>query len=175
MLKDEWVELRPGCQEGGAVTPPFVTPLPAVMSCPCGSAAEESACNAGDLGSIPGFRGSPEEGNVYPLQYSGHGEVHGVAELDTTGRLSLLSPLWWETRKGWEGAESECPRGDRSTSGSGKCKEAALGNSWGPLKKKTNTAFNLDEGQKAEGLTGQVVILLSICKCSQHSTWGLFS
>ena len=84
----------------------FVTPLPAVMSCPRGSAAKESACNAGDLGSIPGFRGSPEEGNVYPLQYSGHGEVHGVAELDMTGRLSLLSPLWWETRKGWVGAES---------------------------------------------------------------------
>ena len=38
---------------------------------PAGSAGIESACNAGDLGSIPGLRGSPGEGNGYPLQYSG--------------------------------------------------------------------------------------------------------
>ena len=31
---------------------------------------KESACNAGDLGSIPGSERSPEEGNGYPLQYS---------------------------------------------------------------------------------------------------------
>ena len=37
-----------------------------------GSAADkESACNAGDLGLIPGLGRSPEEGNGYPLQYSG--------------------------------------------------------------------------------------------------------
>ena len=35
------------------------------------SAGKESACNAGDLGSIPGFRRSPGEGKGYPLQYSG--------------------------------------------------------------------------------------------------------
>ena len=35
---------------------------------PCGS---ESACNAGDLGSIPGLGRSPEEGKGYPFQYSG--------------------------------------------------------------------------------------------------------
>ena len=29
-----------------------------------------SACNAGDLGSIPGSRRSPGEGNGNPLQYS---------------------------------------------------------------------------------------------------------
>ena len=29
-----------------------------------------SACNAGDLGSIPGSGRSPGEGNGYPLQYS---------------------------------------------------------------------------------------------------------
>ena len=29
-----------------------------------------SACNAGDLGSIPGLGRSPGEGNGYPLQYS---------------------------------------------------------------------------------------------------------
>ena len=41
------------------------------MSFPCGSADKESACNAGDLGSIPGLGRSPEEGKSYPLQYSG--------------------------------------------------------------------------------------------------------
>ena len=39
---------------------------------PCGSeCGKESACNAGDLGSIPGLRGYPGEGKGYPLQYSG--------------------------------------------------------------------------------------------------------
>ena len=36
-----------------------------------GSVGKESACIAGDLGSIPGLGRSPEEGKVYPLQYSG--------------------------------------------------------------------------------------------------------
>ena len=34
------------------------------------SASKESACNAGDLGSIPGSGRSPGEGNGNPLQYS---------------------------------------------------------------------------------------------------------
>ena len=42
-----------------------------LMGFPCGSAGKESACNAEDLGSIPGLGRSPEEGNGYPLQYSG--------------------------------------------------------------------------------------------------------
>ena len=37
----------------------------------CGSAGKESACNAGDLGLIPGLGRSPGEGKDYPLQYSG--------------------------------------------------------------------------------------------------------
>ena len=40
------------------------------MGLPRDSDGKESACNAGDLGSIPGSERSPEEGNVYPLQYS---------------------------------------------------------------------------------------------------------
>ena len=32
---------------------------------------KESACNAGDLGLIPGLGRSPGEGNGYPVQYSG--------------------------------------------------------------------------------------------------------
>ena len=35
------------------------------------SDSKESACNVGDLGSIPGLGRSPGEGNSYPLQYSG--------------------------------------------------------------------------------------------------------
>ena len=38
---------------------------------PVGSAGEASACNAGDLGSIPGLGRSPGEGNGNPLQYFG--------------------------------------------------------------------------------------------------------
>ena len=40
------------------------------MGFPGGSAGKESACNAGDLGSIPGLGRPPGEGNGYPLQYS---------------------------------------------------------------------------------------------------------
>ena len=52
---------------------------------PCGSAGKDSACNAGDLGLIPGLRSSPGEGKGYPLKYSGLGNsmdciVHGVAK-----------------------------------------------------------------------------------------------
>ena len=36
----------------------------------CSSVVKESACSAGDPGSIPGLRRSPGEGNGNPLQYS---------------------------------------------------------------------------------------------------------
>jgi len=36
----------------------------------CGSDSKVSACNAGNLGSIPGLGRSPGEGNGNPLQYS---------------------------------------------------------------------------------------------------------
>ena len=41
------------------------------MDFPCGSVIKESACDAGDLGSIPGLGRAPGEGKGYPLQYSG--------------------------------------------------------------------------------------------------------
>ena len=41
-----------------------------VTCCPGGSDSEESACRAGELGSIPGLGRSPGEGKGYPLQYS---------------------------------------------------------------------------------------------------------
>ena len=37
---------------------------------PGGSDGKESACNVGDLGSIPGSERSPGEGNGNPLRYS---------------------------------------------------------------------------------------------------------
>ena len=51
----------------------------------CGSAGKESACNVGDLGSIPGLGRFTGEGKSYPLQYSGlensmDCRVHGVAK-----------------------------------------------------------------------------------------------
>ena len=58
------------------------------MGFPCGSACKESACNVGDLGSVPGLGRSPAEGNGYPLQYSGLENsmdciVYGVAKSRT--------------------------------------------------------------------------------------------
>ena len=40
------------------------------MGFPDSSVGKESACNAGNLGSIPGLGRSPGEGIGYPLQYS---------------------------------------------------------------------------------------------------------
>ena len=40
------------------------------MGFPHSSVGQESACNAGDPGLIPGSGRSPGEGNVNPLQYS---------------------------------------------------------------------------------------------------------
>ena len=52
---------------------------------PGGSVGKESACNAGDLGLIPGLGRSPGEGKGYPHQYSGLENsmdymAHGVAK-----------------------------------------------------------------------------------------------
>ena len=41
------------------------------MGFPGSADGKESACNAGDPGSIPGLERSPGEGTGYPLQYSG--------------------------------------------------------------------------------------------------------
>ena len=61
---------------------------------PWSLSSKESACNAGDTGSIPGSGRSPGEGNSNPLQDSCLGNpmdrgawwatVHGVAESDMT-------------------------------------------------------------------------------------------
>ena len=50
-----------------------------------GSDSKESACNAGDPGSIPGLGRSPEGVNSYPLQYSGLENPHGQRSLEGYG------------------------------------------------------------------------------------------
>ena len=69
---------------------------------PGGSIDKETACNAGDLDSIPGLGRSPGEGKGYPLQYSclenpmdrrtclGY-SPWGRKESDTTERLNSLT------------------------------------------------------------------------------------
>ena len=70
-------------------------PNPLFLGFPCGSAHKESACNAGDLGLIPGLGRSPGEGKGYPLQYSGMENsmdcvAHGVTKSRTQlSRFSL--------------------------------------------------------------------------------------
>ena len=64
-----------------------------------GSEVKASACNAGDLGSIPGLGRSPREGNGHPLWYPCLENLidrgvwwaidHGVTkELDMTSQLN---------------------------------------------------------------------------------------
>ena len=69
-----------------------------VACIPGGSDGKESACNAEDSSSTPELERSPGKGNGNPLQYScldismnaWWATVHGVPEMDTTERLTLL-------------------------------------------------------------------------------------
>ena len=75
---------------------------------PCGSAGKESACNAGDLGLIPGLGRSPGRGHGNTLQEclenSMHrgvwwATVHGVAksrtQLDKWNELTAIGRMLW--------------------------------------------------------------------------------
>ena len=58
------------------------------LSFPRGSAGKDSACNVGDLGSIPGLGRFPGEEKGYPIQYSGQENsmeciVRGVSKSQT--------------------------------------------------------------------------------------------
>ena len=59
------------------------------------SVGKESACNSGDLGSIPGLGRSPGEGKTYPFQYSGlensMDSPWSGKELDTTFTFLILA------------------------------------------------------------------------------------
>ena len=60
------------------ITDDLTNPL-VIKGFPGGSEVKASACNVGDLGSIPGSGISPGEGKGNPLQYSG--ESHGWRSL----------------------------------------------------------------------------------------------
>ena len=56
-------------------------PTPVFLGSPGGSDIKASACNAGDLGLIPGLGRSPGEGQSKPLQYSCLENPHGQKSL----------------------------------------------------------------------------------------------
>ena len=72
----------------------------ALVGLPCGSDGTESACDAGDMSSIPGLGRCTGEGNGDSFQYSCPenstdrgawlATVHGVAESDSTEQLTLV-------------------------------------------------------------------------------------
>ena len=76
------------------------------MSFPGGSNGKELACNAGDLGLIPGFGRFPEGGHGNPLQHSclenPHGQrslwatVQGHKESDMTEQLSMAQTIEYD-------------------------------------------------------------------------------
>ena len=78
----------------------FMVPLGCCLGFPNSSAGKESACNAGDLGSILGLERSPGEGKGYSHQYSGLENSKdctyspwGHKESDTTNQISLSLSL----------------------------------------------------------------------------------
>ena len=81
----------------------------------CDSAGKESACNAGDLGLIPGLGRFPGDGNGYQLQYSGLENsndciVHGVTRvgLDWVTFTFTFMELW----KTWSRVDEHTFEGD---------------------------------------------------------------
>ena len=65
-------------------------PTPVFLGLPGGSVGKESACNVGDLGSIPELGRSPGEGNSYPIQYSG---LENFMDCRNHGREGNGNPL----------------------------------------------------------------------------------
>ena len=57
---------------------------------PDGSDSKESACNARDLGSIPGLGRCPGGGHGNPLQYSGVENPHGQRSLVGYSSWSII-------------------------------------------------------------------------------------
>ena len=66
------------------------------MGFPGDSDGKESACNAGDLGSIPGLGRSPWEGNGYSVQYGGASLV-----IQMVKNLPAMQETWIQSL-GWE-------------------------------------------------------------------------
>ena len=84
---------RSNCQQSLDHRESKKVPEKKFYSLPGGSDGKETACNVGELSSIPGLGRYPREGNNYPLQYSGlensmdrgvwQATVHGVAKSQT--------------------------------------------------------------------------------------------
>ena len=55
--------------------------LKVILGFPGGSDSEEFACNAGELGLIPGLRRSPRGGHGNSLQFSSLENLHGQRSL----------------------------------------------------------------------------------------------
>ena len=75
------------------------------MGFSCSSAGKESACNAGDLGLIPGLGRSPGEGRGYAFQYTGLESsldciVHGVTKSQTYWATFTSLSLYIEMKRG---------------------------------------------------------------------------
>ena len=79
----------------------FSNPFP-LQGFPSSSAGKESACNAGDPGSIPGSGRSAGEGNGYPLQYSWTSLV---------AQLIKNPPAMWEIKVRSLGSEDPLEKG----------------------------------------------------------------
>ena len=94
-----------------------------MLGFPCGSAAKESACNAGDLGSIPGLGRSPGEGIGYPLQYFGASLVAQTVNLPAILETWVWSLRWKDPwKRAWQATPVFLPgesRGQRSLVGYG--------------------------------------------------------
>ena len=75
-------------------------PTPVFLDFPCGSAGKEAACNAGDLGLIPGLGRFPSRRERLPTPVFCLEEFHGLyspwshKESDTTEWLSLSDSFW---------------------------------------------------------------------------------
>ena len=84
-------------EERSHVFLPLPVPNYQLQGFPDSSAGKESACNAGDPGSIPGSRRAPGERKDYPLQYSG---------LETKSRRQLSDSHFFQTLKVMAGTMS---------------------------------------------------------------------
>ena len=78
------------------MTSPFPCYLSTLLGFPDSSVGKESACNAGDPGSIPGLGQSPGEGIGYPLQYSCASLVAQLVKNPPVMRETWIQPLGWE-------------------------------------------------------------------------------
>ena len=78
-------------------------PTPVFLGFPGGSAEKESACNAEDLGLMPGLGRSPGEGKGHLFQYSG---------LENPVDCVVFNQIVWGFPLSSAGKESVCNAGD---------------------------------------------------------------